>query len=862
MFSHPLRLLSYLGLLILMPLAVRAADLKPEQIVARNGKAVLLITTKQAEGEGALGTGFLVGSSGLVFTSLHVLEGATDADLRLPDGRVLQSPRVVAFDEPLDIAILRVEGAALPSVPVGNSATVAVGARVYVIGNPRGLENTITEGLFGGFRDTDEGVRLMQISAAVSPGSSGSPVFTADGQVIGVVRSMRTDGQNLNFAVPINEATGLLRKRPAHQKDLTLSELSTRLRARNVEAPAPSQDRVFLGHSRGIISLDWSQDGERLLSVSEDGTARIWDCKSGRTLCAIKLAHLPRPFSPSPVDLAPDGDWVALADSGVIQLLDAESGELLREMPGEVFSAYGGVAINPSGTIIAYNDSGKVRLWDVVTRREIRTLENAKGILRHVKWSADGRFLALLALDALEVKLVEAATGLDVPTGTAGDRECTGGFAWSPDNTRIACSWFGNIAVREFPSGREVARLKGKEGIINDIAWDPTGEWLATASDDAAIRLWNLPAMKEQAVLYGHTNHARVVAWPPAGAHLATGGRVDSTVRLWDVARPSRRTTNPQSRPVGHRDVIAALSWSADGAALASAGGTDRLVRVWEPATGSAGKTIDTAANASMVHWQPGSSWLVTAGIRPALWDAKTGGPAGTVPWEDSAGMLRAARWSPDGRWLATAHTRNELSNKPGAVQLWQRSGSGNTLVQGKVLPIDASCIAWNPSSSRIACAAGSPFQKDPRVVIYDRETGDPIHQVSLPDFLLLDLAWSPDGKLLAAAGPTGVLILEGDGLKIRHTLKSLNEAFRAHPGYQRLAWSPDSKLLAVTVNASPVVQIWDPQAGTLAHRLKCPADPKSLAWHPRGTLLAIGDGDAQIQLWDTVSWTHSRTLR
>jgi len=112
------------------------------------------------------------------------------------------------LDERRDVAILQVKGWNLPFVEPGNSDSVRVGDRVVVIGNPLGLENTITDGLISGKRDTGEGFTIYQISAPISHGSSGSPVFNRRGEVVGIASYSIEGGQNLNFFIPINYARG------------------------------------------------------------------------------------------------------------------------------------------------------------------------------------------------------------------------------------------------------------------------------------------------------------------------------------------------------------------------------------------------------------------------------------------------------------------------------------------------------------------------------------------------------------------------------------------------------------------------------------------------------------------------------
>src|SRR5207302_1030236 len=107
-------------------------------------------------------------------------------------------------DEKKDLAILKVISSDVRALKLGDSDKVAIGSSIVVMGNPEGLEKSVTNGLVSGLRTIEENQKLFQISAPISHGSSGGPVFDDNGQVIGVVVAFLKDGQNLNFAIPIN----------------------------------------------------------------------------------------------------------------------------------------------------------------------------------------------------------------------------------------------------------------------------------------------------------------------------------------------------------------------------------------------------------------------------------------------------------------------------------------------------------------------------------------------------------------------------------------------------------------------------------------------------------------------------------
>jgi len=156
--------------------------------------------------ESGQGSGFLMKSDGTIATNAHVVAGASAIEVKLATGEIYRKVYVLASDNTEDIALLRIEAVDVPSLPVGNSNDVKVGDDVLLVGAPLGFEETISTGIVSAVRVSERGVRVIQTTAAASPGSSGGPLLNSKGQVIGVISFGAAQGQNLNFAIPINYA--------------------------------------------------------------------------------------------------------------------------------------------------------------------------------------------------------------------------------------------------------------------------------------------------------------------------------------------------------------------------------------------------------------------------------------------------------------------------------------------------------------------------------------------------------------------------------------------------------------------------------------------------------------------------------
>lgn len=216
------RILPVLFVLVLTSSLVRAQESLPE-LVKRVKPTVVAITTYDSNGEPLMtGSGFFV-SPGKVVTNLHVVRGADRAEIKLLDGkgRIYPVRRALAVDEDGDLAMLEVE------MPLERVRTAEIasslpdeGESIFVIGNPLKLEGSVSAGIVSAVREVPNVGRILQITAPISHGNSGSPVFNMNGQVLGVVTIKVTNGQNINLAISYSRVTQLQKFEPKALSDL------------------------------------------------------------------------------------------------------------------------------------------------------------------------------------------------------------------------------------------------------------------------------------------------------------------------------------------------------------------------------------------------------------------------------------------------------------------------------------------------------------------------------------------------------------------------------------------------------------------------------------------------------------------
>lgn len=229
------------------------------------GPSVVLIETYGDDGKvSGSGSGFLVTADGRIITNFHVIVHTKRATVRLANEDAYDAVHVLAVDRRKDIALLKIDAVNLPYLKLGHSGSSQVGDKLYTLGNPLGVfQNTLSEGLLSGIRQMD-GYKMFQLSAPISHGSSGGPVFNTQGEVVGIVDATISEGQNLNFAIPIDYAAGMLDSRelqslasfyePEEKKEV-LEPAPAKKEPASVLAPSASMKQdafTYLGTKIGI----------------------------------------------------------------------------------------------------------------------------------------------------------------------------------------------------------------------------------------------------------------------------------------------------------------------------------------------------------------------------------------------------------------------------------------------------------------------------------------------------------------------------------------------------------------------------------------------------------------------------------
>ncbi len=578
-----------------------------------------------------------------------------------------------------------------------------------------------------------------------------------------------------------------------------------------------------------------SPDGKTLVSFAPDDTLVLIDVPTNlRHTLQVKAVITARFSSDS-------SRLTSFSRDGTVRVWDVASGEQWNvQQLGEETARGATLSPNLDRLVLSYDSPKSVKLWDLGSKRSV-ALHGAEHNNMGVDFSPDGtRFLTLETFPSNTFHLWETISGKPVAT-FRGHTNQFKALAFSPDNSRIASAAMDQTArLWDATTGKISATLREHKGWVNDVKFSPDGKRLLTASQDQTLRIWDSADGRPIAVLRGHTGDVLRTSYAANGTQIVSGSH-DGTVRIWDVQSVER---NGAIR--GHTKFVYGVAFHPDGERVASAS-WDGTVRVWDANTGQERWASSHGEKKVVVSvaFHPKGHLLASFGRDEAslggkgtvrLWDVDTGTEVHRwdvpVDWHDSR-----LTFSPNGDLLAAG-------NMDGGIRLWDVASKKEV----GILRNDGNAlrdVAFSPDGRWLA-AAGENASMGIR--IWDVATKSSISELLGHTTMIYSLAFSPDGKMLASGATDGTV-------RLWDTATWKEVAVLKHgANVYCVAFNRDGTRV-FSACADNTVRIWDVKTHNEVAELRGHDDyVHSIAFSPDGKRLLSGSGDSTLRIWDTVS--------
>jgi WD40 repeat protein len=647
------------------------------------------------------------------------------------------------------------------------------------------------------------------------------------------------------------------------ERSLELAIESARLERTNVaedvlrQALIAASERAILPSNGPVHAVSFSPDGSRVLTASDDGTARIWRT-NGALLRTLRDG---RPLTAA--SFSPDGTRALTAGKdGTARIWRTDTGEPLAKIRhgGAVTSA----TFGHDGTIVLTTSwDGTARISTAATGATVVVIRHRRPVLSG-SLTRDGRLLATVSSDrnsqTLRVRLFLLPSGqllheLPVKGVTT--------IAFNPAGTLLATgSEDHTAAIWRVSSGRRLHLLADHQGGVTDVAFGPNGQLLVTTSSDGATRVWDAPTGTRIATILGHANAVNSASFSANGEFLITASS-DGTARVWEAASGRFETVLR-----GHTDAVVAGAFSPNGRVVATAS-ADGTARIWDPGTAPELRVLAAdSGSVSAASFSPDNRLVLTASdnrtariltgdgrvlhvlrhptpvasavFTPDGTHVLTDGTDGTLRvWRtDTGALVRAVRdvsegplaLSADGRLLAAP-------TKSGGIRIWNAATFEPLRNLKRGAPFTAA--SFSPDGQFVATAGADSLAR-----IWDARTGALRRTLQGHKDVVTSVQFSPDGRLLVTASR------DRDARIWDVATGKTTELLRGHFGpVFGASFSPDARWV---VTAGPnTAGLWPASSGRLLFYLHRHEGPlTSASFSPDGTRIVTSSRDGTVRTY------------
>ncbi len=606
---------------------------------------------------------------------------------------------------------------------------------------------------------------------------------------------------------------------------------------------------VFSGHASSVSGAAWSPDGTRVITASDDGTARVWEMESGKVIARI-MEQCPAAWPICPIrkpTWSPDGTRV-LTVSARTRVWDAATGNKISDLGGSEANAddeiHSAEWSSNGKWIVTVSHNGMAQVWEAANGRKISQFNCIAGHAKTAAWSPEGGLIVTTCKDNTarvwdwstgnELRVLAGHTA-QVSTAAfdkAGRRIVTASqdetarvwdimndatpvvlystrepgilmeavveAAFSPEGARIlTVHGGGKLRIWDATNGKEMASIIASDGTsVPNASFSPDGKNIVTKGF-RNVKVWGVETGKELARLDGHQNQIFSVVWSPDGSRILTAS-YDGTARIWS---PWQRKHTLALKDLKHDGTVNSVAWSPDGKRIVTAS-DDQVAKIWDTESGKPISILKGHADTVIrAVWNPEGTHVVTtsADKTAKIWEASTGISIATLVGH--VGGVWCAAWSPDGRRvITTAHDDR-------VARIWEAaSGKEEVTLTGHDSMVG--CAAWSPDGTRVVTVS---YDKTAR--IWEPASGNVVAKLEGHEGAVVWVAWSSDGTRLftiCADKPANAWRL--NEWELSTSEKSLIGFLPID--ITSVEWSQDRSRF-VTTSRNYKTQVWDSRSGT-----------------------------------------------
>jgi eukaryotic-like serine/threonine-protein kinase len=584
-------------------------------------------------------------------------------------------------------------------------------------------------------------------------------------------------------------------------------------------------------------SVQFSADGARILTASDDGTAQVWDAKNGQPLAGpLQLGG-----KLDSAQFSLDGQRILTVASDQVRVWDAQSGRILPESlkhNGPVQSAQ----FTPDGDRILTVCGITALLWDAQSGRKLTEL-SLGSLVNSAQFSPDGMRFVTRSVDSIRVfdgQSLQPLTGLMSPSSVVNSVQ------FSSDGARlITAGQDGMAQVWDAHSGQQLLAPLRHNTRVSSAQFSPDGTRILTATWGGTTRIWDAQTGKMLPGPADQINRVNAAQFSRDGKRIVTASGL--MARVWDA-----EGGKPLTEPLPHNTVVNAAQFSADGTRILTVS-RDGTARVWEVLNGQLPLTELLPHSRTLAQFSPDGTRLVTAsGDSARLWDAQSGQLV-TGPLKHD-GDVNSAQFSPDGQRILTASSDN-------AARVWDaRNGR---LVTGPLKHDgDINSAQFSPDGQRIVTSSS-----DNTARVWDAQSGRPLAGPLTHRFAVNSAQFSADGKRIVTASGGAARVWDAQsgrplaelqhpynanilvaGLDNGRQVTELQHGdFGLINAVNSAQFSPDGTRIA-TVSQDGAARVWDAQSGQPLAELG--GEAASAQFSPDGKRILTVSGMA-ARVWD-----------